>query len=286
MSYPLYIVSKGRADSRYTSKALEAMHIDYHIVIEEQEYKQYSAVIDKKKIVVLDKTYQEKYDTLDDLGLTKSVGPGAARNFAWDHSISLGAKRHWVMDDNIRGFFRFNKNKKIQVLNNSFFKIMDDFVDRYENVGMAGPNYYMFIPARTYRPPFITNTRIYSCNMILNELPHRWRGRYNEDTILSIDIMKDGWVTVQFNAFLQNKINTQQVKGGNTAEFYAKEGTGNKSEMLYKVYPEYTELAMRYGRKHHYINYKKHFTHRLIKRKDIKIDKDTNNYGMELKQIC
>ena len=36
--YPLYIVSKGRADSRLTSKALEEMKGPYFIVIEEQEY--------------------------------------------------------------------------------------------------------------------------------------------------------------------------------------------------------------------------------------------------------
>ena len=30
--YPLYIVSKGRADSRLTSKALEKMLVPYYIV--------------------------------------------------------------------------------------------------------------------------------------------------------------------------------------------------------------------------------------------------------------
>jgi hypothetical protein len=108
-SYPIYIVSKGRADTRMTAKALEHIGVPYHIVIEEQEYDQYAAVIDAKKILVLDKQYQRDYDTFDDLGLTKSVGPGAARNFAWDHSIANGFAWHWVMDDNIRHFFRLHK---------------------------------------------------------------------------------------------------------------------------------------------------------------------------------
>ena len=51
--YPLYIVSKGRADSRLTSKALEKMQVPYYIVIEKSDYKDYSAVIDKKKILIL-----------------------------------------------------------------------------------------------------------------------------------------------------------------------------------------------------------------------------------------
>ena len=87
--YPLYIVSKGRADSRLTSKALEKMNVPYSIVIEEQEYDDYAKVIDEKKILVLDKKYQDEYDTCDDLGNTKSKGPGAARNFVWEHSIKL-----------------------------------------------------------------------------------------------------------------------------------------------------------------------------------------------------
>ena len=51
--YPVYIISKGRWESRQTSKALEAMKIPYRIVIEEQEYDQYSAIIDPEKILVL-----------------------------------------------------------------------------------------------------------------------------------------------------------------------------------------------------------------------------------------
>jgi hypothetical protein len=61
--FPLYIVSKGRWQSRLTSKALEAMHVPYYIVVEKQEYENYAAVIDPKKVLILDKKYQDKYDT-------------------------------------------------------------------------------------------------------------------------------------------------------------------------------------------------------------------------------
>ena len=42
----------------------------------------------------------------------KITGAGAARNFAWDHSIKNGHDWHWVMDDNIRHFYRLNRNKR------------------------------------------------------------------------------------------------------------------------------------------------------------------------------
>lgn len=280
--YPIYIVSKGRADTRMTAKALEHICVPYHIVIEEQEYDQYAAVINAKNILVLDKQYQRDYDTFDNLGLTKSVGPGAARNFAWDHSIANGFAWHWVMDDNIRHFFRLHKNKRIRVGDGTIFRCMEDFVQRYENVGMAGPNYAMFAPERDKLPPFVTNTRIYSCNLIRNDLPFRWRGRYNEDTDLSLRMLKAGWCTVQFNAFLQQKIQTQKTKGGNTAEFYAKEGTYNKSKMQVDMHPDISRMTHRFGRVHHYVDYRGFKKLRLRLKEDIQLPAGTNDYGMVL----
>lgn len=282
--FPLYIVSKGRSESRLTAKTLERLQVPYFIVIEEQEYVQYSAVIDKEKILVLDKKYQREYDTFDELGLTKSVGPGAARNFVWDHSIAGGYPWHWVMDDNIRAFYRLHKNKRLRVGDGTIFRCMEDFVLRYENVAMAGPNYYMFAPDRQKCPPFITNTRIYSCNLIRNDSPFRWRGRYNEDTDLSLRMLKAGWCTIQFNAFLQNKVATQKIKGGNTAEFYAQEGTYNKSRMQVEMHPDVSRMVFKFGRVHHHVDYSRFKSLRLRLRSDIQITDGADNYGMVLKE--
>lgn len=254
-NFPLYIVSKGRADSRYTARFLEAMGVPYFIVVEEQEWPAYTAVIDPAKVIVLDKAYQRDYDTFDELGDTKSKGPGPARNFAWDHSIRNGHEWHWVMDDNIRGFYYSNNNLQFRLADGTGFRCMEDFVLRYTNVAMAGPNYYMFVPRKQKRKPFFTNTRIYSCNLIRNDLHFRWRGRYNEDTDLSLRMLKEGWCTIQFNIFLQNKMNTQTVPGGNTEEFYRHEGTMAKSQMQYAMHPDVSKVLIKYGRWHHEVDY-------------------------------
>jgi len=281
--YPIYIVSKGRWDSRLTSKALESMNVPYFIVVEEQEYKEFANVIDKKKILILDKQYQADYDTCDDLGDSKSKGPGAARNFAWEHSINNGFDWHWVMDDNIRFFSRRNCNLKIPVGDGTIFKIAEDFCDRYENIAMSGFNYFMFPRNCSELPPFHLNTRIYSCNLIKNNLPHRWRGRYNEDTDLSLQMLKDGWCTVLFNAFLCFKMTTQTVKGGNSKEFYDDEGTLNKSKMQVKLHPDVSKLAWKWGRWHHHVDYKPFIKKNKLKLKPgIKIKQGIDNYGMEL----
>lgn len=286
--FPLYIPSKSRADSRLTIKALQEMNVFFRVVVEKQQYEDYAKVIDKKNILVLDKKYQDNYDTCDEFGDTKSKGPGAARNFIWDHSISEGHKWHWVMDDNIASFRRYINNQRIKCYDGTPFKVMEDFVLRYKNIGMAGPQYSMFVTNRSADkyPPFTVNTRIYSCNLIKNDLPFRWRGRYNEDTDLSLNILKAGWCTVQFNAFLQEKINTQVIKGGNTEAFYASEGTLPKSKMQVKLHPDVSRIAFRFGRWHHYVDYSKFKKeNRLILKDDVVIKQGINNYGLKLKKF-
>lgn len=281
--FPLYIVSKGRWESRLTSRHLEEIGVPYFIVVEEQEFKQYASVIDKSKLLVLDKAYQRNYSALMKLEPQESRGSGPARNFAGDHSRSSGAEWHWVMDDNIRAFYRFNRNQRIMIGDGTAFKIMEDFVLRYKNVGMAGPNYATFCPRKYIFPAFILNSRIYSCNLIRNDIPFRWRGRYNEDTILSLDMLKAGWCTVQFNAILQGKAATLTMKGGNTDEIY-KGGAKNleKSQMLLAAHPDCCRIGKRYDRWHHYVDYSRFKKNGLILREGMKIKKGINEYGMEL----
>jgi len=189
------------------------------------------------------------------------------------------------MDDNIRDFRRLTNSKLIAVRDGTIFRCMEDFALRYMNVAMAGPNYASFATTsltRTDRlPPIILNTRIYSCNLIRNALPFRWRGRYNEDTDLSLRMLKAGWCTVQFNAFLQRKCATQSVQGGNTAEFYALEGTAPKSKMQVAMHPDCSRLTWRFGRIHHVVDYHR-FKQKLVRRRGIEIPRGVNNYGMRL----
>ena len=186
--YPIYVISKGRHESRLTAKALEKIGINYRIVIEPQEFDLYASVIDEEKILVL---------PFSNLG----QGSIPARNWVWQHSISEGHKRHWILDDNISGFGRLNNNRKIKVKTSATFRAVEDFTDRYENVKMSGMNYRFFVPESSTKKPYLLNTRVYSCILLSNDIEHRWRGKYNEDTDLSLRILKDNHCTLLFNAF-------------------------------------------------------------------------------------
>ena len=277
--FPIYVVSKGRADSRLTSKALEEMNIPYKIIVEQDEYDQYARVIDKSKILVCPTKYKEEYDTFDkSLTIT---GPGASRNFAWEHSMESGYSHHWVFDDNFQGFWRLNRNTEGKLTSGTGFKVMEDFVLRYDNVALSGPNYEQFVKAVDAVPPFVKNTRIYSCILIRNDIPYRWRGTYNEDTDLSLRVLKDGWSTVQFNAFLADKVTTQRLSGGNHEQFYSKEGTKPKSQMLEDMHPDVAKVVWKFNRCHHQVDYKPFANNPLGNCSHTPTGK-INNYGMKL----
>jgi len=278
--YPVYIVSKGRSDNGLTTKSLDKMGVNHYIVVEAHEAAEYKEKTNAE-ILVLPSRYLNDYDTCDELGNTRSKGPGAARNFCLDHSKNNGFNRHWVMDDNLDAFHRLNDNEKYEVETGATLRASEDFVDRYSNVPVAGLNYYSFCKKTDKVPPFIKNTRIYSCLLIDNNAGYRWRGRYNEDTDLSLRVLKDGLCTIQFNAFLCGKVTTQRMKGGNTKEFYAEEGTLPKSQMLADLHPDVAKVKWMFNRWHHKVDYSEYKKNKL-KLISPQNDSGPNNYGMKL----
>lgn len=267
--YPIYIISKSRWESRLTSKALERMKVPYHIVIEPQEYDNYASVIDKTKILTL---------PFSNLG----QGSIPARNWVWEHSISIKAKKHWIMDDNIYDFYRLNRNVRNIVQTGTIFKICEDFTDRYENVPISGLNYRFFMVPTDSHPPYYLNTRVYSCILIDNTLKQRWRGRYNEDTDLCIRVLKDGYCTILFNAFLQEKAGTMTLKGGNTDELYADDGRLKMAKSLQEQHPDICTITWKFNRWQHQVNYTVFEKNKLIKKNNVKIKQGIDNYGLVL----
>lgn len=273
--YPIYIISKGRWKSRLTSKALEEINQPYRIVVEPEEYTNYSNVISKEKIIML----PDNFSNLNQ-------GSIPVRNFVWEHSLKEGHDRHWILDDNIEQFNRLNNNLQVKVITNAIFKAAEDFVDRYENVALAGFQYDYFAITKKPNPAFYLNTRIYSCILIKNDLPYRWRGKYNEDTDLSLRVLKDKYCTILFYAFIQQKAQTMTMRGGNTDILYnTNDNRREFAESLVKYHPDVARVTWKYNRYHHHVNYKPFLRNKLIKKRGLDIPNKINEYGMKLIDI-
>jgi len=269
--FPIYIISKGRWERRQTVKTLEYANIDFRIVVEPSEYENYANVIDKEKILTLPGNFSE-------------LGEGGipVRNWVWEHSISEGYKWHWILDDNIESIERFNNNMKIKCKTIAPFLAIEDFVLRYKNIAQSGMNYALFCPASENRSPIIFNTRVYSCILINNSIPYRWRGRYNEDTDLSLRALKDGWCTVLFNAFLIGKRATMTQSGGNAKIYKETDNRYEFAKSLADQHPDVVKITTKFGRYHHQVNYKPFKNNILIKKDGIVIKEGINEYGMKL----
>lgn len=271
--YPVYVISKGRWESRLTVKALTKIGVPHKVIVEPQEFDQYAAVMDPKNLVVT---------PFSNLG----QGSIPARNFVWELALKTGAERHWILDDNIRKFHRFNKNVKVPVYCGNTLKAVEDFTDRYENVGLSGMQYHMFIMRKDNPPPLTINTRIYSCILIRNDLPMRWRGRYNEDTDLSIRVLKSGLCTILFNAFLAEKITTMTMKGGNKDELYKDDGRLAMALSLQRQHPDCVKLNWKWNRWQHQVDYRQFKGNKLILKPGVVIDDAPNEYGMKYERLA
>lgn len=235
--YPIYVISKGRADRCLTAKFLIKDQVPFKLVVEPQEADAYRA-IGAEQLEVL---------PFSNLGL----GSIPARNWVWEHAKAQGHDRHWILDDNIHMVKRRYQGKRIPCNSDLAFSAIEDFTDRYSNIGISGMNYEMFLPNGEEFKPFVVNCHCYSCLLIRNDLPYRWRGRYNEDTDLCLQVLSGGLCTIQVNCFLIFKVQSMRMKGGNTDQLYQGDGRLHMARALERMWPGVVTVVHRYGRPQH-----------------------------------
>jgi hypothetical protein len=191
-----------------------------------------------------------------------------ARNTIKDRSREMGDVRHWQLDDNIKWFQTWRAGKRVRCHSGVALRACEDFTDRYSNVGVSGLNYKFFATnGREPKPhPFAVNTYVYSCSLVLNALPYRWRSPYNDDTDFCLQVLSGGWCTVLLHAFHINKIETMLTAGGNTP-IYQDDGRLVMARSLERLWPGVVRVSRRFGRPQHVINWQK-FRQPLIRKLD------------------
>jgi len=270
--YPIYIPSKGRADVLYTARFLERDQVPYKLVVEPSQYETYCQHHDPSKILQLPQNNQ---------------GLIYARNWIKEHATAAGYERHWQLDDNMSNVLRFYKGERIPCHSGVALAATEDFVDRYANVAIAGLNYYMFVVPHAQPPPFHLNTKVYSCTLVLNSIPHRWRSLYNDDTDICLQVLADGWCTILMNAFMVAKKRTMTVKGGNTRDLYQGDGRLKMSKSLERLWPGVVFTTRKFQRPQHHItdNWTR-FDTPLKFKEGVSIETiKPNDYGLQLRKV-
>lgn len=306
-AYPVYVPTKGRYATPYTIKALERMRVPYYAVVKDFEVKLYEPVVRTGMILTLP-------DDVTNLVQT--------RNWIRRHSEDkLGARRHWQIDDNIRQFKRLHHNQKHEVRSGAFFRVIEAFSDRYDNVAVSGPHYSMFTKKTFPWPPLTLNTRVYSCSLVNNEQPHWWRDVYNDDTDLCLRALKEGWSVVLFNALVCEKLPTMRVKGGNTAIYLGAErvrqaweahatacplctspdetarcedgrrilsedGRWLMADSLVRQHPDVTTITRKWGRWQHQVDYRPFRRIALRLREGVVVQQGNDEFGMTLQDAA
>jgi hypothetical protein len=268
--YPVYIPSKGRADVSYTARFFLEDGLEFRIVVEPQEYE----------------TYREKFGAERLLKLPQNnQGLIYARNWIRDHSTKEGFSRNWQFDDNIRWVYRMNKGKRIRCNANVALSAIEDFCDRYTNIGIAGLNYDMFA-LNDIDKPYYLNCHTYSACLFSNTMPYRWRLRMNDDVDICLQVVTGGMCTVNFNSFLVKKCNTMTVKGGCTTEYKgSKLARLRNAKILALTWPQYVTVVWKFNRWHFQVKDNwRCFHNKLIRRTDIDWSKipERDDYGIQL----
>jgi len=248
--YPIYVISKGRWEKRLTINWLERCDINYKVIIEPTEYDMYVKHLNEKHILVLPEEYANQ-----------GQGSIPARNYAMLHSTKELHSRCWILDDNINGYMLNNLSQRVPIESGIVFRFIEDYVDNYKNILVAGHEYTSNCNY-DMKPPVIENRRVFSSILIDNKLPEilgtGWRGKYNEDVDICIRTLKAGYNTLLFNNILSNKNATGKDKGGNTDGIYLEDGNGSgvlKTQSLIDQHPNEVKSIFKYKRTHHSVKW-------------------------------
>lgn len=244
--YPVFIPTRGRVSNQLSARMFDRDDVFFRLVVEKQEAETHVANWGSDRVLVLPESNR---------GLVFS------RNWIKDFATSEGHARHWQFDDDVRGMRRLHLGLRLPCSSAVALALTEDFVDRYENVALASFNSQFFIVATAgcadlKWPPFYLNHRCYTDFLISNSLPNRWRGRYNEDTDMTLQVLSDGHCTILVNAFLIDTPATLTAKGGqmsSPAGSYQGDGRLRMARELERRWPYVVSTKRRFQRPQHFV---------------------------------
>lgn len=246
-----------------TADALLELGISPYLVVEAAEEEAYKAANPDCKVIVWPQRFMDEYEKTPELDPHPTTG--AAHNYAWEHSREMGYTHHWIMDDNIRRFVIRHKGRRAYVADAKALRFNEEFIQKFKNLAGIALAMSQFMQGKT----IALNTRLYCAVLYRNDLDAygiKWRRGLNDDTIVSLDILKTGyWCTAENRAVGILKLGTSRkgrIEGGMT-DFYAQGGFIKKSAELVRLHPDCTKTVIRFNRIHHVVDFSQ-FKQQLI----------------------
>jgi len=281
--YPIYIPSRGRwaKSQALTIRTLKRNDVPFRLVVEPAQADEYRQWIGPRdQLLVLPG---------DDYGSAIF-----ARNWMRDHAEAEGHARHWQLDDNISMFYRSFNGERVPVHPGVALRLCEDLTDRYENIGISGLAYTMFVP-RTVEAPYFRNVHVYSMMLINHAMPCRNRLRYNDDTDICLQALTHGWATLLVNAMNGQKLQTMTSGGGYTENYREGQGDGLDStdtfgryemaRILEREWPGLVKTIRRFNRYQHSVNWRAFGSIEFVPRDGFDDLPAVDEYDLELVQV-
>ena len=215
IKYKINIPTLGRYTDKLgtTHKILTEMKIQHYLFCEEKEYDLYNDWIDREYCELIS---GENYSV-------KKEGSQHMRNYIMDYWLERGEEWIWMLDDNIEGYYRLYDSKKVQIKSKEIFTSIEHYISHFDNIGVCSHNFNPLITENGCRNCVVINGKHFTSLLLNLQTGFRFRFKYNEDHIYSIDCINNGFQTICFNHILYNKLTSGKQKGGNS-EIYDSQG--------------------------------------------------------------
>ena len=183
--FSIYIPSYGRHTNATTPSLLRICGIPFTLVVEPSEYEAYKKNFPYAKFLVLEQN---------------EGGLAYSRRSIQKYSESQGEEYHWQIDDDVMSFKIRRDGKNSPASATQVLNPIEDYVDQYQNIGLACPNHAFF--AFSSKEDFSLNGSASNCVLIRNNTGNYFRLRAVMDKDLSMQILTSNYATVRFNRLL------------------------------------------------------------------------------------
>ena len=229
--YPVCVLTYARAnESGRTHKTLTEMGVPHSLFVEQSQLHQYLEWYDPSCCEII--------PLPDDFRGWGTMGSTPVRNYILDWGLERGHKRVWMLDDNIKQYIRLYQGTKNKIISPTVFTHIEDYIDRYDNVGAVSHNFNPSITEGDMRACIVKNNKCYSSMCLLTDKEFRFRYKHQEDNLYSMEMIERGLCNLCFNSVLYDKNTSGQDQGGNKKTIYKCEegktdGSGYKERFEY-----------------------------------------------------